>query len=210
MKVAVLVSGRGSNLQALMEAKQRGTLSVDFVGVASDQPDCQAVQKAAAAGIPIRSFVVKDYENRQQQERAMMIWLQEQGAELLVLAGYMKVLGAEFITEIGMPIINIHPSLLPAFKGLHAQRQAVEYGVRVSGCTVHFVDDGLDSGPIILQDTVPVYTDDTEESLAARILEVEHRLLPEAVSLLAEHKVERQGRQVRILKLDADRSCYNR
>ena len=210
MKVAVLVAGRGSNLQALMEAKQRGTLSVDFVGVASDQPDCQAVQKAAAAGIPIRSFVVKDYENRQQQERAMMIWLQEQGAELLVLAGYMKVLGAEFITEIGMPIINIHPSLLPAFKGLHAQRQAVEYGVRVSGCTVHFVDDGLDSGPIILQDTVPVYTDDTEESLAARILEVEHRLLPEAVSLLAEHKVERQGRQVRILKLDADRSCYNR
>ncbi len=210
MKVAVLVSGRGSNLQALMEAKQRGTLSVDFVGVASDQPDCQAVQKAAAAGIPIRSFVVKDYENRQQQERAMMIWLQEQGAELLVLAGYMKVLGAEFITEIGMPIINIHPSLLPAFKGLHAQRQAVEYGVRVSGCTVHFVDDGLDSGPIILQDTVPVYTDDTEDSLAARILEVEHRLLPEAVSLLAEHKVERQGRQVRILKLDADRSCYNR
>lgn len=124
----------------------------------------------------------------------------ENEVELLLLAGYMRVLSPSFMREVPFPILNIHPSLLPAFPGLHAQRQALEYGVKVSGCTVHFVDEGLDSGPIILQEAVPVLHEDTEESLSQRILAVEHRLYPEAVRLLALGQVKRSGRRVQILQ----------
>jgi phosphoribosylglycinamide formyltransferase-1 len=168
--------------------------------VGSDQPGTVALKRALVAGIPTRVFQLSDYPHRQAQEEDMLIWMRENRVELLLLAGYMKVLGPRFIRQANFPVMNIHPSLLPAFAGLHAQRQALEYGVKVSGCTVHLVDEGLDSGPIILQEAVPVLAGDTEESLAQRILEVEHRLYPEAIRRLVLGKVERTGRRVQILQ----------
>lgn len=200
MRAAVLASGRGSNLQALLDACSKDSLPIEIVGVGSDQPGTVALKRALAAGIPTRVFQVSDYPHRQAQEEDMLIWMRENRVELLLLAGYMKVLGPRFIRQANFPVMNIHPSLLPAFAGLHAQRQALEYGVKVSGCTVHLVDEGLDSGPIILQEAVPVLPEDTEESLAQRILEVEHRLYPEAIRRLVLGKVERTGRRVQILQ----------
>lgn len=200
MRTAVLASGRGSNLQALMDACSKGTLAIEIVCVGSDQPGTVALGRSQAAGVPTRVFQVSDYPHRQAQEEDILIWMRENRVELLLLAGYMKVLGPHFIRQANFPIMNIHPSLLPAFPGLHAQRQALEYGVKVSGCTVHLVDEGLDSGPIILQEAVPVLPKDTEESLALRILEVEHRLYPEAVRLMVLGGVKRTGRRVQILQ----------
>ena len=199
MRTAILASGRGSNLQALIEACQSGYLPIEIVAVGSDQLGTGALQRSEEVGIPTRVFPIDNYPHRQAQEEDILIWIQENRVELLLLAGYMRVLGPQFISQAQFPIMNIHPSLLPAFPGLHAQRQALEYGVKVSGCTVHLVDQGLDSGPIILQEAVPVLPQDTEESLAQRILEVEHRLYPEAVRLLSLGQVERSGRRVKIL-----------
>ena len=184
MRTAVLASGGGSNLQALIDACSHGTLPIEIVGVGSDQPEAGALKRSHSAGIPTRVFPVSDYPHRQAQEEDILIWTRENRVELLLLAGYMKVLGPQFIHQAHFPVLNIHPSLLPAFPGLHAQRQALDYGVKLSGCTVHFVDEGLDSGPIILQEAVPVLPQDTEESLSQRILEVEHRLYPEAARLM--------------------------
>ncbi|MFZ3131958.1 MAG: phosphoribosylglycinamide formyltransferase [Desulfosporosinus sp.] len=200
MRTAVLVSGRGSNLQALLDSCGDGSLPIEIVCVGSDQQGTTALQRSRAVGIPSRVFQVSDYPHRQAQEEDILIWMRENRVELLLLAGYLKVLSPQFIRQANFPIMNIHPSLLPAFPGLHAQRQALEYGVKVSGCTVHFVNEDLDSGPIILQEAVPVLPGDTEEILAQRILEVEHRLYPEAVRLLALGKVEQIGRRVRILQ----------
>ncbi|AFM39925.1 formyltetrahydrofolate-dependent phosphoribosylglycinamide formyltransferase [Desulfosporosinus acidiphilus SJ4] len=198
MRTAVLASGRGSNLKALLEAQKRGELPIKIVAVGSDQPKAAALELAKDNGIPTQVFAPADYPNRQAQDEELLIWLKENQVELLLLAGYMRVLGPQFIRQANIPVLNIHPSLLPAFPGLHAQRQALDYGVKVSGCTVHFVDEGLDSGPIILQEAVPVLAEDTEDSLAQRILEAEHRLYPEAVRLLASGCVKRVGRRVRI------------
>lgn len=194
MRTAILASGRGSNMQAIIECWQNGGLPINIVAVGSDNPQALALAKAQNAGIPTLSFPKEEYADRELQGKAINDWLKEYNAELLLLAGFMKVLGTAFLREANIPVLNIHPSLLPAFPGLHAQRQAVEYGVKVSGCTVHFVDEGLDSGPIILQEAVPVLPDDTEDSLSARILQVEHRLYPEAVRLVAQGKVQRIGR----------------
>lgn len=199
MRTAVLASGRGSNLQALIDAWKSGSLPIEIVAVGSDQLKAGALERAERAGIPTRVFPMRAYPHREAQEEDLLIWMREQRVELLLLAGYMKVLGQSFVRQANFPILNIHPSLLPAFPGLHAQRQALEHGVKVSGCTVHFVDEGLDSGPILLQEAVPVLFQDTEESLSERILHVEHRLYLEAVRLLVENKVERVGRRVRIL-----------
>ena len=200
MRTAVLVSGRGSNLQALIIACESGSLPIEIVAVGSDQLEAGALERAREAGIPTRVFQIRDYPHRQAQEEDLLIWMRENRVELLLLAGYMKVLGPQFIRQANFPVMNIHPSLLPAFPGLHAQRQALEYGVKVSGCTVHLVDEGLDSGPIILQEAVSVLPEDTEESLAQRILAVEHRLYPEAVRMFVSGKVERTGRRVQILQ----------
>ncbi|HBV87779.1 MAG TPA: phosphoribosylglycinamide formyltransferase [Desulfosporosinus sp.] len=200
MRTAILASGRGSNLQALIDAHQSGALPIEIVAVGSDQLRAGALKRAEESGIPTRVFQTNHYRNRRGQEEDILSWLKENQVELLLLAGYMKVLGPQFMRQVHIPILNIHPSLLPAFPGLHAQRQALEYGVKVSGCTVHFVDEGLDSGPIILQEAVPVLPEDTEESISHRILAVEHRLYTEAVRLLALGKVERTGRQVKILQ----------
>jgi len=200
LRTAILASGRGSNLQSLIEACKTGNLPIKIVAVGSDQLEAGALKRAEEAGIPTRVFQVGDYPHRQAQEDDLMIWMRENRVELLLLAGYMRVLGSQFIRQANFPVMNIHPSLLPAFPGLHAQRQALDYGVKVSGCTVHIVDEGLDSGPIVLQEAVPVLAGDTEESLAQRILEVEHRLYPEAVRLMVLGKVKPTGRRVQILQ----------
>ena len=196
MRTAILASGRGSNLQAIVNEWQSGHLPIEIVAVGSDQPDALALQYAQKAGIPVGVFPLVNYPDRASQEEDLLNWFRESRVELLLLAGYMKVLSGNFIEKVEFPILNIHPSLLPAFPGLHAQRQALEYGVKLSGCTVHFVDRGLDSGPIILQEAVPVLVDDTEETLAQRILEVEHHIYPLAVNLVAGNKLERKGRRV--------------
>lgn len=190
MKIGVLASGRGSNLQALIKAWQEGKFSAEFVAVGSDHAEAMALKRAEDAHIPQRAFPLKDYSSRKEQEQAILKWLQESGVELLVLAGFMRVLSPHFLKELNCPVLNIHPSLLPSFPGLHAQRQALEYGVKISGCTVHFVDEGLDSGPIILQEAVPVEPGDTEETLAERILKVEHKLYPEALRLITAGQIK--------------------
>lgn len=196
LRVAVLASGRGTNLQALIEEWQNNALPVDFVGVGSDKTDAYALLRAQEAGIPTAAFPMDCYANRDEQEKAVRDWLEDSNVELLILAGYMRVLSSAFLKEVNYPIVNIHPSLLPSFPGLHAQKQALEYGVKVSGCTVHFVDEGMDSGPIIMQEAVPVFDEDTEDSLAERILKVEHEIYPEVIRLLAAGKIQRQGRRV--------------
>lgn len=200
MKIAVLASGRGSNLQSLIDEWQEGSLPVEFMGVGSDKIDSQALERAEKAGIPARAFLLGNYPDKESQENDILNWLEELGVELLILAGYMRVLSRNFIRKADYPIVNIHPSLLPAFPGLNAQKQALEYGVKFSGCTVHFVDEGMDSGPIILQQAVPVFEEDDVAALAERILKVEHEIYPEAVRLIALGKVKREGRRVRIIR----------
>lgn len=189
MRIGVLASGRGSNLQALIDAWQEGKFKAEFVAVGSDHAEAQALKRAEKANIPSCAFPKQDYSSRWEQEQAILAWLKGSQVELLVLAGFMRVLSAEFLKTLNCPVLNIHPSLLPSFPGLHAQRQAIEYGVKVSGCTVHFVDEGLDSGPIILQEAVPVEPGDTEETLSERILKVEHKLYPEAIRLITTGQV---------------------
>lgn len=196
MRIGVLASGRGSNLQALIEAQQAGKFSAPIAAVGSDHAEALALQRAQQAGIPAGAFPLRAYATRQEQEQAILAWLQEKHVELLVLAGFMRVLSSEFLTAFQGPVLNIHPSLLPSFPGLHAQRQALGYGVKVTGCTVHFVDEGLDSGPIIVQEAVPVLPGDTEETLTERILKVEHQLYPEAVRLVTSGQVVKRGRKV--------------
>lgn len=196
MKVAVLASGRGSNLQSLIDEWQEGSLPVEFVAVGSDKVNAQALIRAENAGIATRAFPRDNFADRHAQEIEILNWFEELGIELLILAGYMRVLSQDFIRKAEYPIINIHPSLLPAFPGLKAQKQALEYGVKVSGCTIHFVDEGVDSGPIILQEPVPIFAEDDEHSLTERILKIEHKIYPEAVRLILTGKVKREGRKV--------------
>ncbi len=199
LRVGVLASGRGSNLQAILDAAARGELPAQVVVVVSDRGDALALERARAAGVPAVFVDPARYPSRADFEAEIARLLEAHGVELVVLAGYMRVLGPAFVAAFRNRIMNIHPSLLPAFPGLHAQRQALEHGVKVAGCTVHFVDEGVDTGPIILQAAVPVLEDDTEESLAARILEQEHRLYPEAIRLYAAGRLRVEGRRVRIL-----------
>jgi len=200
MRVAVLASGRGSNLQSLIDEWKTGHLPVDFAGVASDKLNAKALERAQDAKIPARAFLPENYSDKLSFEMDILNWLEEIDAELLVLAGYMRVLSRDFLRGADYPIVNIHPSLLPAFPGLNAQAQALKYGVRVSGCTVHFVDEGMDTGPIILQQAVPIYDEDDVQSLSERILKVEHEIYPEAIRLIATGKVKREGRKVNILR----------
>jgi len=200
MRVAVLASGRGSNLQALIDKWLEGFLPITFVGVGSDNVNAEALVRAQKVRIPTQVFPPEDYPDKKSQENDILNWLEDIDTELLVLAGYMRLLSKNFISKADFPIINIHPSLLPAFPGLNAQKQALDYGVKVTGCTVHFVDEGMDTGPIIMQEAVPVYEEDDVETLSNRILKVEHQIYPEVVRLIALGKVKRQGRRVTILR----------
>ena len=200
LRIGVLVSGRGSNLQAIIDAMQAGWLPVEIGVVISDKPGAYALERARRADIPAVLIERGAYESRGAFEQAILAVLETYGVELIALAGFMRILSGDFTARYAQRVVNIHPALLPAFPGLHAQAQALAYGVKVSGCTVHFVDEGMDTGPIILQAAVPVEEDDTEETLSQRILTQEHRLYPLALQLLAEGRVKVEGRQVRITR----------
>ncbi|MGE5125787.1 MAG: phosphoribosylglycinamide formyltransferase [Betaproteobacteria bacterium] len=194
-KVGVLISGRGSNLQALIDAQREGALGGEIAVVFSNVDSAAGLQRARRAGVPV---VVRDHRGRRREEfdAELADLLQAHGVELVCLAGYMRLLSAAFIRRFAGRILNVHPALLPAFPGLHAQRQALEYGVKVSGATVHLVDEGLDSGPIVLQEAVAVRAGDSEATLSARILEAEHRIYPRAVRALLEGRCTVEGRRV--------------
>jgi phosphoribosylglycinamide formyltransferase-1 len=200
MNVGVLVSGGGTNLQALIDRAARQELGpARLVVVGCNVPDCPALARARLAGLP--HFVVdhRDYAQRADFDRALVSSLRAHQVDLVVLAGFMRVLSGELLDAFPGRVINIHPALAPAFPGVHAQKQAYEAGVKVAGCTVHFVDRGVDTGPIIAQAAVLVQDDDDDEALRARILAEEHRLLPGVVRAIAEHRVVLEGRRVRVL-----------
>ena len=198
-KVGVLASGRGTDFQSLVDARKRGDLDIDLAVLVCNVPGAPVLDRAKAAGVPA---VVVDHrpfgKDRETFEQAMLKVLRDKRVELVVFAGFMRLVSASFIRAFPDRIINIHPSLLPAFPGAHAHRDAIAAGVKVSGCTIHFVDASVDGGPIILQRAIPVHEDDTEDSLAARILEQEHIFLPLAVRLFAEGRLHVEGRRVRI------------
>ncbi|MCS7001311.1 MAG: phosphoribosylglycinamide formyltransferase [Dehalococcoidia bacterium] len=198
--IGVLVSGRGSNLQALIDAQSRGELGGRIALVISNRENALALARAEEADIPTAVFTREAFPSRAAHHRAMADAFEEAGVGLVVLAGFDRILHPEFVARFRNRIINIHPSLLPAFAGgLTAQRDALEYGVKIAGCTVHFVTEEVDAGPIILQSATPVLDDDTVETLSARILHEEHLILPRAVRLFAEGRLAIEGRRVRIL-----------
>lgn len=199
-KIGVLVSGRGSNLQAIIDSIAAGSLPLEISVVISDIPGAYALERAQKAGLQSVTVDRRSCASKEEFEAQIDAALAAAGCELVVLAGFMRILSAAFVEKWHHKIINIHPALLPSFPGLHGQRQAVEYGVKFSGCTVHFVDAGTDSGPIILQKVVPVLDDDTEDTLAERILTEEHKALPEALRLWAAGRLQIEGRRVRAVK----------
>ncbi|NLC07588.1 MAG: phosphoribosylglycinamide formyltransferase [Syntrophomonadaceae bacterium] len=198
LRLAVLASGRGSNLQAIIDSIKNSTLAAKVVVVISDNPEALALERARQEGIPAVSLPPAEYRTKDEYEQRLVEVCEDSQADLVVLAGYMRMLGRTFLKRFPNRVVNIHPSLLPSFPGLHAQRQAIEYGVRFSGCTVHFVDEGMDTGPIILQAVVPVHSNDTEETLAERILVQEHQLYPQALNLIARGQIQIEGRRVRL------------
>jgi phosphoribosylglycinamide formyltransferase 1 len=200
MKLGVLISGRGSNLRALLEARRRGELpEADFALVLSNDPSARGLDVAAGHGVPTAVVDHRDFpRNRAGHDAAVRRELEARGVEAIVLAGYMRIVGTPLLERWPGAILNVHPALLPSFPGLHAQQQALDYGVRITGCTVHFVDAGTDTGPIVLQKTVAIESADTEESLAARILVEEHKAIVEAVALLTERRLRLEGRKVLI------------
>ena len=201
VSVGVLASGRGSNFESLARAASRGTLGARLACLVSDDASAPALQIAARFGIP--SCVVDPGSRRgrmsDEAERRVVEILREQGVRLVCLAGFMRLVGSRLLEAFPGAILNVHPSLLPSFPGLEAQRRALEHGVKVTGCTVHLVDSGVDSGPIVLQAALEVREEDTPESLAARILEREHEIYPEAVRLWAAGRLRLEGRRVRVL-----------
>jgi len=201
LKIGILGSGRGSNMQAIQDAIMAGRLPARIVCVISDVPDAFILERARRAGIPAFYVDPAPFKTKLdgEAEQRVLAYLREHGAEAVLLAGFMRMVKQGLLRAYPHRVLNIHPALLPAFPGLEAWRQAIEYGVKVSGCTVHFVDEGMDTGPIIAQQAVPVHDDDTPETLHARIQEAEHVLYPEAVRWLAEGRLIVEGRRVRIL-----------
>jgi phosphoribosylglycinamide formyltransferase 1 len=198
MRLAVFASGRGSNFEALLEASRAGRLpQAEFAALVSDKPDAKALDVAREHGVEAIHVSPKSFENRDAYEQEVLRRLRELRVEGVCLAGYMRLVGKTILQAFPNRILNIHPALLPAFPGTHAHRDALAYGVKVSGCTVHFVDEGMDTGAIILQRAVEVLDDDTEETLAARILVQEHQAYPEAVDLFTRGVLRVEGRRVR-------------
>jgi len=196
-RVAVLLSGRGSNYRALQEAVDQRRLPAEIVAVVSNEPEAAGLEIARAAGVPAHAIPHRGEPSRASHEEKVRDVLERAGAEWICLAGYMRLLSEAFVDRYRWRVLNVHPSLLPAFPGLDVHRKALEHGVRISGCTVHLVDAGLDSGPIVVQRAVPVLDDDTPESLAARILEQEHRAYPEALERLLTRRWVLEGRRLR-------------
>jgi len=189
LKLGVLVSGSGTNLQAILDATKAGALDAEVRVVVSNQPGARALERAAAAGVATTVISHREFPDRASFDGRLVAALREAGVSHVVLAGFMRLVTPVLLDAFPWRVINIHPALLPAFPGVHAQRQALAYGVKIAGCTVHFVDRGTDSGPVIAQSAVPVHEDDTEESLGARILVEEHRLLVAAIGAIADGSV---------------------
>lgn len=204
VRIGVLVSGSGSNLQSIMDACGRGEIDGAVAVVISNDPDAYALTRARSQSIPAAVIPHKDYPDRESFDRELVRVLHEHQADLVALAGFMRVLTPWFLQQFPARVINIHPALLPSFPGLHVRQKAIDHGVRISGCTVHFVDTGVDTGPIIIQAAVPVYPEDTEEELKDRILDLEHRIYPKAISLFAQGRLRVEGRKVFIQGMNRD------
>lgn len=200
----VLASGRGSNFQAIIDRVRDGTVPAVCSAMITDNPEAYAIERAKQAGIPAEIVSYRSFTDKGSYEQALIRTIEKYDPHLVVLAGYMRILGSDIVRTYAGRMINIHPSLLPSFPGLHAQEQAIEYGVKVAGCTVHFVTEDMDAGPVIIQRSVPVYEDDDESSLADRILIEEHQAFSEAIRLFFEGKLVVKGRQVRICKVDVE------
>jgi phosphoribosylglycinamide formyltransferase-1 len=197
VKLGILVSGRGSNLQAIIDNIVQGKLSAEIVVVISDQTDAYALERAKQHNIPGIHISAKGYQNRRDAYDALLLGeLQKHDVELVCLAGFMRIITPTLIKAYSNRIVNIHPALLPSFPGLHVQKAAIEHGVKFSGCTVHFVDEGMDTGPIIIQAVVPVLDNDTEDSLSERILKQEHKIYSRAIQLYAEGRLRLDNKRV--------------
>lgn len=202
MKTAILISGRGSNLKAILEAEKKGKIGhANIELIISNNPEAKGLQYAKLFQKDKKIIEQSNFKNREEYDKELIKVLQDNDIELIVLAGFMRILSGLFVKTFEGRIINIHPSLLPAFPGLHAQKQALDYGVKVSGCTVHFVNETVDGGPIILQKCVEVKENDTEKSLATRILAEEHKILPQAIKLLSTGQLQIiKNRKVKVKK----------
>ena len=198
LRVGILASGRGSNFESIAKAVGSGRLPVTLAVLISDRAGIGAMATARTHGIEALFLDPKQHPGREAHEKAVIAALEERRVGLVCLAGYMRLLSGVFVKHFEGRVLNIHPALLPAFPGLHAQRQALEHGVKVAGATVHFVDEGTDTGPIVLQAAVPVLPGDTEQTLSDRILAEEHRIYPEAIRLFAEGRLRIEGRRVHI------------
>jgi len=198
LNIGILVSGSGSNLQSIINKIEEGTLDADISIVISNTTDAYALERARRHNI--KSIVVdhRQFKTREEFEQELIDLLRSHSVELVIMAGFMRILSSLFLHAFPHKVMNIHPALLPSFQGLHGQTQAFDYGVKFSGCTVHFADDGVDTGPIIAQAVVPVFDDDTADTLQQRILKEEHRLFPQAIQFYAEGRVLIEGRKIRI------------
>jgi len=198
-RIAVLASGRGSNFQAVIDRVNDGYIPGTFTALITDNPDAYAIQRAEQAGIPVMVVDFNSFEERAQYNDALLTAMKKADADLYILTGYMRLLDEKIVKTFSGKMINIHPALLPSFTGLHAQKQALDYGVKISGCTVHFVDEGMDTGQIIIQRPVRVTDSDDEFSLAERILVQEHIAMPDAVKLFCEDRIVIEDRIAGIL-----------
>jgi phosphoribosylglycinamide formyltransferase-1 len=198
LKIGVLASGRGSNFQSIIDEIESQHLDAEIVLLITDNPSAFAIERAKKHGVHYLIMRPKEFHSKDEFFIKTAEELKERHVELVVLAGFMRIVRKPLIDAFPNRIMNIHPALLPAFPGLHGQRQALEYGAKISGCTVHFVDEGMDTGPIIIQAAVPIFQDDTEETLSERILKYEHKIYPEAIRLFSEERIEVKGRMVSI------------
>lgn len=196
--VGIMASGRGSNFQSIIDAVISGFISARIVLLVTDNPQAYALRRAERHRIESLIITPEDFADVNAYYRYIADEFEKRGTELIILAGFMRVVRKPLIERFPNRIMNIHPALLPSFPGLHGQKQAAEYGVKISGCTVHFVDEGMDTGPIIIQAAVPSFADDTEESLSKRILKQEHRILPYTIKLFAEGRLKIEGRKVTV------------
>jgi phosphoribosylglycinamide formyltransferase-1 len=203
-RIVVLASGSGTNLQAILDQLHRGEEGIEVVGVGSDKPDAGALGRARGADVETAVFQTSEYDDRAARDRALGDWIEERGAHLVVLAGYMQLLSPEFVERFRNRVINVHPALLPAFPGIDAVQQAIDHGSKITGVTVHFVDEGVDSGPIIMQRPVPVAPsrdwDETEKAIHA----TEHALLPETIRLIAAGRVRIDEANPRLVHIDPE------
>jgi len=199
LKIGVLASGRGSNFQAIIDEIEAGKIPAKIEILIVDNPNAYSIERAKKHGISYLYINPRDFPSKEAFYEKIRDELIARGVELVILAGFMRIVKKPLVDAFQNRIMNIHPALLPSFPGLHGQKQAVDYGVRISGCTVHFVDEGVDTGPIIIQAAVPVHPEDTEETLSERILRLEHKIFPEAIRLFAEGRLKVEGRKVKIL-----------